>query len=122
MLSLARAFFQAGAHVVVGNLWPMRDDEAHTFMRALSEQLATGSSLSSAVTAVRASRIRDGAPTDAWAGLVILGDGDIVPVPGGRPAPPWFRSRALLGLVLVLTLGAAFTYRMLGRRSRDRAR
>ena len=116
MLGLARAFFQAGAHAVVGSLWPMRDDEARSFISALSEQLARGSSLSAAITAVRSARIRAGAPTDVWAGLVVLGDGDIVPIPGGRQAPsvPW--GWILAGLVLVMAGGgAAFAFRKLRR-------
>jgi hypothetical protein len=28
--------------------------------------------------------IASGAPATAWAGLVVLGDGDLVPLPGGR--------------------------------------
>jgi CHAT domain-containing protein len=116
MLGLARAFFQAGAHAVVGNLWPMRDDEARVLMSELSEQLADGKSLSASVTAVRAARIRAGAPTDAWAGLVVLGDGDMVPVPGGTRKSPIPRGWTLAGIALVvMAAGAALAIRRLTR-------
>jgi CHAT domain-containing protein/Flp pilus assembly protein TadD len=83
VLSLARAFFQAGARAVVASLWPMKDDEAAVFMDEFSRQIGRGHSLSGALTRARAARIASGAPVTAWAGLIVLGDGDHVPVPGG---------------------------------------
>lgn len=85
VLGLARAFFQAGARAVVGSLWPLRDDEASALMRELSRGISEGRSLSGALAQARAARIEAGAPTEAWAGLVLLGDGDLVPLPDGRP-------------------------------------
>jgi CHAT domain-containing protein len=83
-LGLARGFFRAGARAVIGNLWPLRDDDAESLIRELGRQLARGRSLAGALAEARASRIAEGAPTDAWAGLILLGDGDFVPRPGGR--------------------------------------
>jgi CHAT domain-containing protein len=89
VLGLARAFFQAGARVVVGSLWPLRDDEAAGLVEDLAEGLGRGQSVGAALAEVRRRRIAEGAPTAAWAGLVVLGDADLVPLPGGRPSRPW---------------------------------
>jgi CHAT domain-containing protein/tetratricopeptide (TPR) repeat protein len=84
VMGLARAFFQAGAHTVVGSLWPLRDDEAaelfEAFYRHLGRQKSVGEALGEAVR----ESIESGAPPAVWAGLVVLGNGDIVPLPEGR--------------------------------------
>ena len=49
----------------------------------------------------RAARLSAGAPAAAWAGIVLLGDGDYVPLRGGGGLPawlPWFLGVLLLGL------------------------
>jgi len=99
-LGLARAFFQAGARAVIGSLWAVRDDETELLMQRFSEQLAAGKSLAAAMADARRERIEAGAPAAAWAGLVVLGDGDAVLVPGGSP-------RANRTTAWVLTLAAA---------------
>jgi CHAT domain-containing protein len=102
MLGLATAFLQAGAHAVVGNLWPLRDDDAEPLVREMGSHLAQGRSLAAALTEARAARARSGAPAAAWAGLVVIGDGDMVPVPDGAGAEEsvwWFPA---LGLALLL--------------------
>jgi hypothetical protein len=38
-----------------------------------------------ALRATQRDRILAGDPPTAWAGMVVLGDGDVVPLPGGRP-------------------------------------
>jgi CHAT domain-containing protein len=83
-LGLARGFFRAGARAVIGNLWPLRDDDAEKLVRELSHSLARGHSLAGALAEARSARIEAGAPTDAWAGLILLGDGDFAPHPEGR--------------------------------------
>lgn len=80
VVGLAGAFFQAGARGVVGNLWPLRDDEAEPLVRELGRRLAEGRPLSAALSEARAARIEAGAPAAAWAGLVLLGDGEFTPV------------------------------------------
>ncbi len=84
MMGLARAFFQAGAHAVVASLWPLRDDDGAALFDRFYRHLAAGESIAEALRKAQLDRIADGAPAYAWAGLVVLGDGDLVPIPGGR--------------------------------------
>lgn len=107
VMSLARAFFQAGAHTVVASLWPLRDDEAALFFDRFYDHLGDGLSVAAALHAAQRDRIEAGAPAAAWAGIVVLGDGDVVPLPGGRKRNPlpW----ALAGTALLL-LGAGVAF------------
>lgn len=90
-LGLAHAFFRAGARTVVANLWPIRDDDAGEAFGLISQALGRGESVSAAVTAARRALADRGAPAAAWAGLIVMGDGELVPLPGGRrPLPPWW--------------------------------
>ncbi len=120
VLSLARAFFEAGASTVVGSLWRLRDDEAAVLFDRFYRHLAKGESVAGALAAAQDDRIRAGAPAAAWAGVTVLGDGAVVPVPGGRP-PALLRA---LGPVLAATLLAATLLALAAalRRRRHRAR
>jgi CHAT domain-containing protein len=92
VMSLARAFFQAGAHTVVASLWRLRDDEAADLFDRFYRHLGKGASVAAALQAAQRDMIANGAPAAAWAGLVVLGDGDLVPLPGGRKGwdvPVW---------------------------------
>lgn len=100
VLSLARAFFEAGATAVVGSLWPLRDDEAESFFGHFYTRLGQGERLDRAVQLAQEHAVDRGAPSAAWAGLVLLGDGSAVPFPGGRPA------RGRDGRWIALALGA----------------
>ncbi|MFL6234134.1 MAG: CHAT domain-containing protein [Thermoanaerobaculia bacterium] len=103
VMSLARAFFQAGAHTVVASLWRLRDDEAADLFDRFYRHLGKGRSVAAALQAAQREMIQDGAPAAAWAGLVVLGDGDLVPLPGGRKgwrAPVWVWVAG--GVVLVI--------------------
>lgn len=109
VMGLARAFFQAGARTVVGSLWPLRDDEAERIFRDFYRHLGEGRSVGAALAEARRDAIRAGNPAAAWAGLVVLGDGDVVPLPGARatPAPSWpsrwwLAPMAALGLAVAL--------------------
>jgi len=105
VMGLARAFFQAGAHSVVASLWPLRDDDGAALFDRFYAHLAEGRSVAGALRAAQRDRIAAGAPAYAWAGLVVLGDGDLVPLPGGRrwlDLPAWaVLLAAMAGLVLV---------------------
>jgi len=69
--------------------------------------------VAAALHAAQLDRMNDGAPAEAWAGVVVLGDGDRIPVPGGRGPEliPW-----ALGLIAILVLAYA------ARRARQRRR
>ncbi len=78
VLSLARAFFEAGSRAVVASLWPLRDDEAARLVERFYRHLARGVSASAALRAAQLEAIEDGQPPAAWAGLVVLGDASLV--------------------------------------------
>jgi CHAT domain-containing protein len=80
VLSLARAFFEAGSRAVVASLWPLRDDEAAELVARFYRHLARGLSASAALRAAQLEALEDGQPTSAWAGLVVLGDASLVAV------------------------------------------
>jgi len=84
VLSLARAFFQARASTVVASLWPQWDDASAELFDRFYYHLGEGKSLATALAAAQRDRMDEGAPPAAWAGFVVLGDGDRVPFPGGR--------------------------------------
>jgi CHAT domain-containing protein len=109
VMSLARAFFQAGAHGVVGSLWPLRDDEAALLLDAFYRHAAQGRSLGAALASAQRDAISAGLPAAAWAGLVVVGDPALVPFPGGiRRAPAWLVPLLIGAAALAL---AAFALR-----------
>jgi CHAT domain-containing protein len=120
-MSLARAFFQAGAHTVVASLWPLRDDDAEEVFGRFYRHLARGESVSGALRSAQEELRRSGAPAEAWAGVVVLGAGDLRPSLPPRPgllrrtATLWIPAAAVGVLVALLVRRA-----LLGRR-RSRA-
>ena len=117
-VGLAHAFFLAGARAVVGSLWPVRDDEVVPLVQAFYQRLARGEALGAALAGARRDRLAAGAPAAAWAGFVILGDGDWVPFPGGLPRDDAPRAR---WAVLVLLAAAALLAAAVARRRMQRA-
>jgi CHAT domain-containing protein len=118
-LGLARAFFAAGARTVVASLWPLRDDEAAALAEDLARHLGRGSSVGAALAAARRDRIAAGATPAAWAGLVVIGDGNLVPLPRGRArwtTPPV----ALTALATLLAAALSMMAALLVRRARRR--
>jgi CHAT domain-containing protein len=100
VMSLARAFFGAGASAVVGTLDRARDDEAGMFFSAMYRALARGVSLGEALTAAKREGIRLGAPPAAWANVVLLGDAEVRPRERETPALiPLALTAVALGLV-----------------------
>ncbi len=96
VLSLARAFFEAGAHAVVAGLWPLRDDEAAWLVEQFYMGLAHGARVSEALQSAQEAARRDGRPSAAWAGFVVLGDGATRPRPEGPERGPDLRVVPLL--------------------------
>jgi CHAT domain-containing protein len=118
VMSLGRAFFQAGAHGVVASLWPLRDDESAAMFGRFYDHLGRGESVSAALRSARREAIAAGEPAAAWAGLVVLGDGSVVPLPGGRslldhPALP-----VVAAALLVLAAGLLAAFAVRRRRAR----
>ncbi|WIG95934.1 CHAT domain-containing protein [Myxococcus sp. SDU36] len=101
VLSLARAFFEAGSSAVVASLWPLRDDEAADLVEHFYRHLATGLSVSAALRAAQLEAIDEGLPPAAWAGLVVLGDAALV------AAMPREEGAPMAGLAAALVIAAA---------------
>ena len=112
VMGLARGFFQAGAHGVVGSLWPLRDDDAARFFDRFYAHLAEGHSASEALRRAQQDRIADGAPAEAWAGIVLMGDGQLTPL---APRPfPWLPLAGGLLLAAAAAWGARRRHRREG--------
>ncbi len=73
-MSLARAFFQAGATTVIGSRWPLADDEAETLSESFYGALSKGDSAGKALRQARREAAAADLPPAAWAGLVLMGD------------------------------------------------
>ncbi len=104
VVGLSHAFFQAGARAVIGGLWPLRDDETERLIDRMYAELARGASVVEALGAARRRALQDGEPAAAWSGVVVIGDGDYVPLPGGSTAG---KARRVIGagLLLLVALG-----------------
>jgi CHAT domain-containing protein/tetratricopeptide (TPR) repeat protein len=108
VMGLANAFFQAGARAVVAGLWPVRDRETSMLVDRLGRHLSEGRSLATALALARREMLSRGLPPSAWAGMIVLGDGDHVPFPDGSPRR-WDRSALFLaafGMIVGAALGA----------------
>lgn len=125
VMSLGRAFFQAGAHSVVASLWPLRDDESAVQFRRFYRHLAGGGTVAEALAGARREAITRGEPAAAWAGLVLLGHGDLTPVPdpgSGGPEPPFILLVAAGALLLAGALVLALRLRWRRAITTDRRR
>ncbi len=106
VLSIARAFFQAGAESVVASLWRIDDRQATEFFDDFYDRLSAGASVGQALSQTQAEWSSFGRPASVWAGFVALGNGDFVPLPDGVPAGGSGRYAAVAGLVGFLALAA----------------
>lgn len=99
VMGLGRAFFQAGARAVVASLWPLRDEEAEALFASFYRHLGEGRTLAAALRAAQQERIAAGAPAAAWAGVVVLGDGEMTPGRGPRAGDGCRTGRLAAGLL-----------------------
>jgi CHAT domain len=121
VLSLARAFLEAGAHAVIGTRWPIRDQDAAAFFDAFYRRLGEGASLSEALRRAKADSIEAGRPAAVWASVVILGNGDFRPFSQGRAAAS-LRLRPTVALSVIAALLLALTvFRAVSQRRRRSA-
>jgi CHAT domain-containing protein len=107
VLSLARAFFQAGARAVVGTRWRIRDEDAAELFDAFYERLAAGASLSEALARTKQDAIARGRPAAVWASLMLLGVGAATPFASGATMPSIDRGFGIwvpLSIALLLCL------------------
>ncbi len=130
VMSLARAFFAAGARTVVASQRPLPDRQTSRLFEGFYGHLATGAAVGEALTLAQRERIRAGAPAAAWSSLVVLGDASQVPLPEGgagrrtEPAPTerleLSGGLVLAGLVLagLLLTGLVSRWGREGRRDR----
>ena len=119
VLSLARAFFEAGAHAVIGSRWPLRDADGAVLFETFYRHLAAGASLAEALKSTQREAREAGLPASAWAGLVLLGNGDLRPFlhgqPPGRMVGGSVRTLAVTA-TCVAVLAVTLLRRRLGRR------
>jgi tetratricopeptide (TPR) repeat protein len=108
VVGFGRAFLQAGSHAVVGGLWPLRDDDAALLFDAFYRSIGEGRGVGAALRAAQREAIRDGRPAAAWAGLVVIGDGSLAPVParsgGLQPVVGALLAAVLLPAIVLLLL------------------
>jgi CHAT domain-containing protein len=105
-LSLARAFFAAGAGAVVATRWPLRDDDAAFVMERFYRALAAGDPVGDALRRARREVIDAGLPPAAWAGVTLLGDGSHRPIRARQDslAGPWLVASAAALAAMALAL------------------
>jgi len=118
VLSLARSFFEAGARTVVASWRNLPDEAAAGLFDGFYRHLAAGASVSEALTAAQREQLEAGGAARVWSGVQVLGDGDLVPFPGGvpDPGPPlWLWILGALGLLSLVALVRVIRGRRLGR-------
>jgi tetratricopeptide (TPR) repeat protein len=111
VLSLARSFFEAGAHAVIGSRWPLRDADAAQLFDMFYRHLTRGASLSEALKATQDEARAAGHPAAAWASLVLLGNGDLRPFAGVRPARSPIPTMITVAFTLAIAVGVLYSRR-----------
>lgn len=74
LLSLSRAFLQAGARGVVASLWDVADTDSRRLMRAFYEHARTGVAADEALRRAQVDQLRRSARPARWAAFVVSGD------------------------------------------------
>ena len=103
VLGLARAFFTAGARVVVGSLWPVRDDHARAFFDPFYAALGEGRTVGAAFHEAQRRLIGQGLPSQAWAGFILMGDANATVVSSTEVARET-KHTALAGAAIIMLL------------------
>ena len=108
VFDLARAFFEGGARAVVGSLWRLEDKATARFFDDFYRHLARGVSLSEALHRAQKDQIDRGAPPSVWGGIVVIGDGGLVPVASrdGRHHAAWPIALAVVLLLVAVAVAA----------------
>ena len=117
-LSLARAFFAAGAGAVVATRWPLRDDDAAFVMERFYAGLRDGGHVAAALSRARRDAVAAGLPAGAWAGVTVLGDGFHRPF---QAPPSTTRWPLVAGLTVALALALIAGLRRFRVRARPKA-
>ncbi|MBP7147548.1 MAG: CHAT domain-containing protein [Acidobacteria bacterium] len=99
-LSLARVFLGAGARAVIGTVWPVQDAEATALAGRFYDRLARGETASAALATAQRELLAAGTPPAAWAGFIVIGDGDaaLAARAQAEPVASWGRIAAITGL------------------------
>jgi len=118
VMSLARAFFQAGATTVVASLWQLRDNEAKELFGRFYHHLAEGRSVAAALQAAKKQTLEADGAAAAWAGVVVLGDGSVAPLERERAGD--FGLRWLPWVVVALVIYSTTLGLRVWRRRRSR--
>lgn len=110
LLSLSRAFMQAGARGVLASLWEVDDAGTRRLMRDFYEGLRAGQAPDAALREAQRKLIEGGGPAaqpEAWAAFVLTGDvRDPVFSPASRrPRHGALLGAALGGFLLIVVLG-----------------
>ena len=104
-MSLARAFFSAGARAVVATRWPLRDDDAAFVIEHFYRGLAEGRTVDAALREARRTALVAGLPAAAWAGITVLGDGGQQPLalwPLRRASPRWMYAVMIVAVIAIV--------------------
>src|SRR5262249_24668279 len=113
-LSMARAFFSAGASAVIATRWPLEDDDAAFGMERWYRALGSGQSAATALRQARREVRRAGRPPEAWAGVLLLGDGQVSPLVA-RPSDGLLVSRpaaVIIAVVMAAAVGGVVSLRI----------
>jgi CHAT domain-containing protein len=111
-LSLARAFFSAGARAVVATRWPLRDDDAAFVMDRFYRALSDGRSVAAALRRARLDVIDAGLPAAVWAGIAALGDGRHQPIAARERRPVLARSLGAVAIAIAIGSVVWIRYRL----------
>jgi hypothetical protein len=104
---------------VLATLWPVADGSTARLLERFYDHLRRGESVGAALAAAQAS-LRANPHTRHpfhWAGIVLIGDGDLWPAVQPRPQPFWPYASAGAALAAAVLVAAGVRHRARGRRS-----